>query len=139
MYMGMHLDAQTKLNIVLDLIESKKSIKRYASEIGIARSTLTNWVNKYYANINQEVQMNGLPAIIDITNEAMDIAIPQDKPTDDQIIVHKDNSTTITSTSTNSCFEQSNLGNNTIKLSTGKFTLEFDISNLKEIVRAFND
>lgn len=111
--MGFHRTPYERKMIVEDFFKSNTSLTRYSLEHHMCRSTLSDWVREYKYI---EAPDNNTQPFYDITtNLSSNNATPtlNQEPELKPVNIPKPS---------------------TIKLSTNNFTLEFDISNLKQVI-----
>lgn len=99
--------------IVEDFFKSNTTVSRYSSEHNIAPSTLSDWIKKY--KYIEAPDNNTLPFYDITTNLSTNNATPtlNQEPELKPVNIPK---------------------HSTIKLSTNNFTLEFDITDLKQVI-----
>lgn len=112
--MGAHKMPYERKQIVEDYYKSGLSICKFAALNNIAKSTLHDWLRLYSCEKLDLAKENNDQPFYDITNEVTNL--PTIEPKTNTII-----------SSTPSL----------IKLSTNKFTLEFDVNLLKDVIEVF--
>lgn len=112
--MGVHRSPKERKEIVEDYYKSGSSIKGYARDHNIPKTTLLDWIKKYDSLKLSTFDVRGDALFYDITNDVNE-SVTKDKPI-----------TTISSPISTS-----------IKLSTSKFTLEFDVDILNKVLEVF--